>query len=306
MSKLEKIKRYLTDSDYRFIINADKGLYKNMPDNEFLIRNFKGRMKENLDLENPQTFNQKLQWLKLYYHRPDYIQLVDKYLVRKIIEQRLGREYLIPLLGVWDVPDQIDFDKLPSQFVLKCNHNSGMGMCICKDKSKLDIERVKKDLRKGLKQDYYLTAREWPYKDVPRKIIAEKYMEDEKGHLPDYKFFCFDGYVDNVMIVTSRDEGNPKYYHFSQDWHILHYNRLCRTLPDDFTIPKPKEMDDMFEIAKQLSKGIPHVRIDLYAVEGKIYFGEYTFFNQSGYEDGFDQKSDLHLGSLIKLPEKII
>ena len=144
-----------------------------MPDATFLKLAYKSRMGRKLDLDNPQTFNEKLQWLKLYDRRPEYTMMVDKYKVRDYIAEKLGEEYLIPLLGVWDDPDEIDFDALPNQFVLKCNHNSGLGMCICKDKTKLDIEKVKEELRKGLKQDYYLTGREWPYKDVLRKIICE-------------------------------------------------------------------------------------------------------------------------------------
>lgn len=298
--------KYITNADYRYLINARFGLYNKVDDAEYLKRMFKSMMQQELDLDNPVTFNQKLQWLKLYYHRPDYVQLVDKYLVREFVAKNLGENYLIPLLGVYDSPDEIDFDKLPDRFVLKCNHNSGTGMCICKDKSKLNTESVKEGLRKGLTEDYYLYGREWPYKNVPRKIICEQYIEDENGQLPDYKFFCFDGKVDNVMVVADRGTDDPKFYHFDQNWHICHYNRRCRKLPDDFTIPKPKEMDKMFEIAARLSKGMPHVRLDFYAVNGHIFFGEFTFFNESGWESGFDIKSDTHLGDLITLPEKIV
>ena len=154
---------------------------QSLNDEEFLRKAFKLNTGDELNLANPQTFNEKLQWLKLYDRKSEYTVMVDKYLVRDYIAKEIGEEYLIPLIGVWDSPDDIDFDALPNQFALKCNHNSGVGMCICKDKSKLDIAKVKAELAKGLKQDYYLCHREWPYKDVPRKIIAEKYMVDESG-----------------------------------------------------------------------------------------------------------------------------
>ena len=150
--------------------------------------------------------------------------MVDKYKVLDYIARMLGEEYLIPLLGVWDDPDEIDFDALPDQFVLKCNHNSGLGMCICKDKSKLDIKKVKEELKKGLKQDYYLTGREWPYKDVPRKIIAEKYMEDASGDLKDYKFYCFDGVMKFVMINSDRNSDKPtRADYFDRDFNWMDF-----------------------------------------------------------------------------------
>ena len=181
-----------------------------VPDQLFLKAAFRARFGRKLDLNNPKTFNEKLQWMKLYNRKPEYTMMVDKYKVRNYIAEQLGEEYLIPLLGVWDDPDEIDFDALPNQFVLKCNHNSGLGMCICKDKSKLDIQSVEEELRKGLAQDYYLTGREWPYKNVPRKIICEKYMTDEtEGDLKDYKFYCFNGKVKMLGIYSDRNKKCP-------------------------------------------------------------------------------------------------
>lgn len=170
---IRMVKQFVLDPKVRFGYLTRAGFYNHMSDEEYLSRKYQLYFGQKLDLQNPQTFNEKLQWLKLYNRKPEYTVMVDKYKVREYIAQELGEEYLIPLLGVWDNPDEIDFDALPNQFVLKCNHNSGLGMCICKDKSELDISKVKVELRKGLKQDYYLTGREWPYKDVPRKIIAE-------------------------------------------------------------------------------------------------------------------------------------
>ena len=295
--------QYLTDRKVRFLVHARLGLYNSISDKEYLEKKFQIEMDRPLHLDSPITFNEKLQWLKLYDRRPEYTMMVDKYLVRQYIADKIGPEYLIPLFGVWNNPDEIDFGTLPPQFVLKCNHNSGLGMCICKDRSKLDIRHTKINLQKGMKQNYYLTSREWPYKNVPRKIIAEKYMTDSKevDSLTDYKFFCFDGIVDNVMIVKERETGAPKFYHFDKDWKLCRYNRLCRSLPKNFTMDKPPLIDKMFVLAKRLSEGIPHVRVDLYVSEGQVYFGEMTFFHQGGYETGFDSETDIHLGSLIKV-----
>jgi len=272
-----------------------------LPDKLFLQMYYLVMMKEDLDLRNPKTFNQKLQWLKLYNRKDIYTTMVDKYAVKKYVAELIGEEYIIPTLGVWDHFDDIDFSSLPDQFVLKCTHDSG-GLVIVRDKQTFDKKAAKKKIENSLKNNYHYSTREWPYKNVPPRIIAEQYMEDESGGLTDYKFFCFNGVADNVMIVADRSIKEPKFYHFSKDWRLLRYNRLCRKLPDGFTIPKPSEMDQMFELAEKMSIDIPHVRIDFYLVNGQIYFGEYTFFNESGFETGFDDYSDNHLGSLIKLP----
>lgn len=300
-------KKYIINPNYRFLINAHLGKYDKMTDEEYLKRCFKACMGEELHFDNPQTFNEKLQWLKLYNRKPEYTMMVDKYKVREYIKEQLGEEYLIPLLGVWDKAEDIDFDKLPNQFVLKCNHNSGFGMYICKDKSKLtqkEIKVVRKNLTKGLQQDYYLTGREWPYKDVPRKIIAEKYIEDkETGELRDYKFFCFNGCVDCVMLCFDRGSGDTKYYFFNRNWDLLRYNVRGKNAPENFTLEKPKNIDKMFDLAAELSDGIPFVRIDLYNSNNQIYFGEFTFYPDSGFDKNLLRETDLYFGNLITLGE---
>lgn len=303
LNKIRKAVRYLTDHDYRFLINANIKGYPEMSDEKFLSRKFKICMGRELNLENPKTFNEKLQWLKLYDRRPEYTMMVDKYLVRDYIREKLGEKYLIPLIGVWDSPDEIDFDSLPDQFVLKCNHNSGLGMYICRDKSKMDVSAVKKELRRGLAQDYYLPGREWPYKNVPRKIICEKFMVDEPGasDFTDYKFFCFNGNVDSVMVCLERSSGNTKFYFFDQNWELKRLNVRGKSAPDGFTIPKPSCMDEMFEIAAKLSKGLPFVRVDLYQSCGSIYFGEMTFFPDSGFDANLLPETDAYFGDLIHL-----
>lgn len=301
---LEKIKRYLYDSEFRIRINTNMGIYNSMDDKNHIEKLFRASMDYNLDLHNPKTFNEKLQWLKLYNRRPEYTKMVDKYKVREYISEKIGEEYLIPLLDVWDDSDDIDFDTLPNQFVLKCNHNSGLGMCICKDKNSLDISKVRSDLRKGLKQDYYLTGREWPYKNVPRKIIAEKYITDETGtNLRDYKFYCFDGKAKVVGIYQDRNtdkETTGDFFDMDFNWLDFTFN-----MPNAKVKPsKPNHFEKMKEIAESLSEGIPHVRVDLYLSNDKIYFGELTFFDGSGFDKIEPFEWDVKLGSWINLPDK--
>lgn len=294
------LKKYIADKNYRFLIDAGKGKYDKLSDREYLEKKFYAMLGYSLDLSNPQTFNEKLQWLKLYDRKPEYTMMVDKYKVREYIKEKLGEEYLIPLLGVWDKAEDINFDKLPNRFVLKCNHNSGLGMYICKDKSKLtenQIKAIRKNLAKGLQQDYYLTGREWPYKDVPRKIIAEKYMEDETGQLHDYKFYCFNGEPKIIMINSDREIGKTKADYFDMDFNWLdlkwgYEHAVVKPL-------KPTNFEKMKELAVVLSKDIPELRVDFYEVDNKIYFGELTFFDGSGFDKIEPKEWDKKLGDWV-------
>ena len=275
-----------------------------IPDPAFLRMAYFAFIGKRLNLDNPQTFNEKLQWLKLYNRRPEYTMMVDKYLVRDYIAKTIGEEYLIPLLGVWDDPDEIDFEALPNQFVLKCNHNSGLGMCICKDKSKLDIKKVREELRRGLKQDYYLTSREWPYKNVPRKIICEQYMDDGSGELKDYKFMCFDGAVKCSFVCSDRFNTNGlRVTFFDKDWKVMPFERHYPKAEDP--IERPQSYDEMIILAEKLSGGIPFVRADFYEISSRPFFGELTFFPGSGYEEFTPEEWDAKLGRWIILPEKV-
>ena len=274
---------------------------KIIPDSIYLKYLFKRSMGRDLNLKHPTTFNEKLQWLKLYDHNPEYIKMVDKYEVKYIVADKIGEKYIIPTLGVWNKFEDIDFDDLPDKFVLKCTHDSG-GVCICKDKKTFDYNVTKKKLKQSLKNNFYYMSREWPYKYVPPRIIAEEYIETETGNLDDYKLFCFDGVVDNINVVRGRATGNPKFYHFDKEWNLCRFNRLTRSLPEGYKEEKPLFIDEMIRIAEILSQGVRHVRIDLYENKGHIYFGEYTLYNLSGYETGFDEYSDGYLGSLIHLP----
>ena len=303
MSKWNALQKLLTDRDYRTIKLAKAGFYNHMDDRKYLEKIYKARMGRPLNLEDPQLFSEKLQWLKLYDRNPLYTQLVDKYRVREYIAEKIGEEYLIPLLGVWDDPDDIDFDALPDQFVLKCNHNSGTGMCICRDKSKLDYKAVRKELKKGLREDFYLRHREWPYKDIPRKIICEQYIADsiDANGLTDYKFFCFNGYVESVMLCIDRHLGDVKFYFLDSQWKLLKHNKRGLEAPEGFAPQKPQCMDEMFALAAQLSDGLPAVRVDLYESNGQIYFGEMTLYPSGGFDPNLLPSTDEHFGQLIKL-----
>lgn len=284
---------------------AYKGFFSWVPDKPYIKFTYRCYLGKKLNLEDPKTMNEKLQWLKLYNRQPKYTMMADKYAARDYIKQMLGEEYLIPLLGVWDDPKDIDFDSLPEKFVLKCNHNSGLGMCICKDKSKLDIPKVRKELKKGLKQNYYQPGREWPYKNIKRRIIAEQFMADAPGatDFTDYKFFCFNGKVDSVMCCYERNSGDTKFYFFDKNWELKRYNKRGKEAPEGFTMPKPEKMDEMFAVAEKLSAdvGAPFLRVDLYNSCGQIYFGELTFFPDSGFDPNILPETDRYFGSLIDL-----
>lgn len=300
---IKKANKYISNQEYRLRVNSKLGLYNNMDDKKFIEKMFKATMDYPLNLENPKSFNEKLQWLKLYDRNPLYTKLVDKYKVREYISEKIGEDYLIPLLGVWDDPEEIDFDSLPNKFVLKCNHNSGLGMCICTDKSKIDIKKVKNELKSGLAQNYYLNGREWPYKNVSRKIICEKYMTDETGkNLRDYKFYCFDGKPKIVGIYQDRNsdkETTGDFFDMNFEWVDLKFG-----MPNALNKPqKPQKFQEMIKIAEILSEGMSEVRVDLYISNNKIYFGELTFFDGGGFDKIEPLEWDYKLGSWIKLPK---
>lgn len=302
MKLFNKLFKFATNPLCRFGILTHYGLF-NYSDKDFLKKKFKLVFGYELNLKNPQTFNEKLQWLKLYDRNPLYTIMVDKYKVKEYVASIIGKEYIIPTLGVWDNPEEIDFDKLPNQFVLKCNHNSGLGMCICKDKTKLDIKKVKKELTKGLKQDYYLTNREWPYKNVPQRIIAEQYMEDiQTKELRDYKFFCFNGIPKMLFIASDRQNPNEE---TKFDFYDINFNHLPFTNGHPNSkkiIEQPKNFELMKELAIKLSQNIPHVRVDFYEINGKVYFGELTFSHWSGFTPFNPSEWDKKIGDWLVLP----
>ena len=302
-SLVKKIHMFLFNKEKRTTFLAQKGFYKNMSDETFLRMQFRNVFGRELDLDSPSTYSEKLQWLKLYDRNPRYTELVDKYEVKKIVGESIGNEYIIPTLGVWNRFDEIDFYKLPQKFVLKCTHDSG-GLIICNDKEKLDIVAAKRKIEKCLKNDYYMQNREWPYKNVKPRIIAEQYMVDESGYeLKDYKIFCFNGKAKAMFIATDRGDTNTE---TKFDFYDMEFNHLplINGHPNSMVeIKKPKCLDHMIELAEKLSQGIPQVRVDFYEIDGKVYFGEITFFHWSGFKKFEPEEWDYKFGSWIDLPE---
>lgn len=302
---IEMVRKFFLNKEVCLGYLTKLGIYNKMTDEDFLKMKFKVIMGRKLDLENPKTFNEKLQWLKINNRKPEYSIMVDKYLVRQYIADTIGGEYLIPLLGVWNDPDEINFEELPDQFVLKCNHNSGTGMCICKDKNKLNIQKVRNELRRGLKEDYYLKSREWPYKNVSRKIIAEAYMSDGINEgLNDYKLMCFNGQVKATFVCNNRfSEKGLNVTFYDTDWKRMPFERHY---PASVTeISKPVTYEKMVKLAEKLAQNIPFVRVDFYEINGKIYFGELTFFPGSGFEEFTPEIWDEILGGWMRIHEMV-
>ena len=232
--------------------------------------------------------------------------MVDKILVKDYVARVIGPEHIIPTLGTWDDPDEIDFSALPDQFVLKCNHNSGLGMCICKNKEELNISKLKKELKKGLKQNYYLLGREWPYKNVEHGIIAEKYMTDGSGtELKDYKFYCFNGEPKFLYIGYANMRDGTKHDLLSFFDLNLDPTPFYRTdhEPLPFAVERPEKLDKMIEIARKLSNGIPFLRVDLYYIQEQIYFSELTFYPGSGYGPFSPPEWERKIGDMLILPQ---
>ena len=282
--------------------HISRSIARLLPDELYLSIKFRIQMGYWMDWNNPQTFSEKLQWLKVYDRHPEYTKMVDKVTAKEYVAGIIGKEYIIPTLAVYNSAEEIDFNVLPNQFVLKCTHDSG-GIVVCKDKSKLDINEVREKLRKGLKRTYIVQNREYPYKNVPRRVIAEQYMEDESGELRDYKFFCFDGVPKYLFVATDRGrkDTETKFDFFDMDWNHLPFTNGHPNNP--ITPEKPENFELMKELASKLSKGMPHVRVDLYNIGGKVYFGELTFFHWGGTVPFVPNEWDYKFGENIILPE---
>ena len=271
-----------------------------VPEKWYLKRRFLKNVGYPLDLDNPRTFNEKLQWLKLYDHNPLYTKMVDKYEAKKYVADIIGEEYIIPTLGVWDHFDEIDFEQLPEQFVLKCTHDSG-SIAICKDKATFDKKTAKKKLERGLRYNYYYSGGfEWPYKNVKPRIIAEKYMVDESAEqLKDYKIFNFDGMPKLIEVDYDRFTGH-KCNLYTTDWTFI--EAAIGYPPDpNRIIDRPKALEEMLSLAKKLSADIKYLRTDFYSIEDKIYFGEMTFYPGSGFAKFSPDKFGLNLGDCINI-----
>ncbi|MGN0220221.1 MAG: ATP-grasp fold amidoligase family protein [Muribaculaceae bacterium] len=276
-------------------------------DRWFVTVMYKLRTGRRLDLDNPQTLNEKIQWLKIYNRHDRQTALVDKLAVKDIVGDIIGREYIIPTIATWKSADDIDFDALPDRFVLKTSHGwGGKGVVICKDKAALDREKARKVIDHSMHKRNYAKLREWPYKNIVPTVLAEEYIGTEAEPVPtDYKFFCFNGRAEYVMVCRGRVPGKnkPRYYFFDREWRFKPFNKVDADTPADFTLPKPARIDEMFAIANRLCKEEPQIRIDLYYVEDRIYFGEMTYFNSSGYDNDISEETDRYFGSLFTLPE---
>lgn len=297
----KKIIKALKDPYYACELVLNKlGPY--VSDENFIKWKYYLNFRKKLDLDNPQTYNEKLQWLKLYDHRKEYTQMVDKYEAKNIVANLIGDDYIIPTLGVYNTFNEIDFEKLPNQFVLKCTHNSG-GIIICRNKAILDIDKAKKQMTNWLKKNPYWANREYPYKNVRPRIIAEKYMEDDNSNdnsLDDYKFYCCRGEVKCILVCTNRNI-NVKYFYFSPSWEFLRWDKKTGKTDEYKRIVPPKCLDEMLKVASRLSTGMKEVRVDLYSINDKVYFGEYTFFSNSGLDLDITEECDRILGSYIEL-----
>lgn len=298
---LDLIVKCIKKPRHIFIGLGRRNLLNWMPDEIYLRIVYFLTFKKKLDLQNPKTYNEKLQWIKLYDRNPLYIDLVDKHAVKKIIAKMIGEEYIIPTLGVWDRAEDIDFDALPEKFVLKCNHDSG-GIVICKDKNTLDRDAAVKKLSTCLKHNGFWYGREWPYKNVKPCIIAERYMEDSVTHdLRDYKFFTFSGEVKAMFVASDRfDQEETKFDFFDQDFNHLDF--LQGHPNASAPIDKPKSFEQMKKLAEIISANLYQARIDFYEVDGQIYFGEITFFHYSGFTPFEPTEWDSIFGEWIKLP----
>ena len=297
---MSKMKNYILRIYFKF--------FSWLPDELYLRILYRIIMHKWLHLNPPISFSEKLQWLKLYNRKPEYTVMVDKYAVKEYVANTIGEQYVISQLGVWSSPEEIDFESLPNQFVLKTTFGGGgnCGIVICRDKTTFNYEDAIKRLRIGMKQNFYKRWREWPYKNVPRRIIAEKYIQEENlsnnemVDLADYKFYCFHGEPKYILIVQGRYCGVKCYDYFDIEWNHLPVcdvgGRNADKLP-----PRPSRLDEMLKVARKLSENIPHVRIDLYNIENKVYFGEMTFFEASGFAKYNPEEYENVFSSYLKI-----
>lgn len=259
-----------------------------------------------IDWKNPRTFTEKIQWLKIYNRETEYTRMVDKYAVKDYVAGIIGKEYIIPTLGVWDKLEDIDWDSLPEQFVLKTTHGGGSGgVVICKDKSSFDRQTAIEILRQSLRSDIYKSYREWPYKDVPKRIIAEKYMASEKpqapNDLPDYKFFCFNGEPTYCQVIRDRHSKESIDF-YDMDWNHMPFVGLNPVARNGiYPVSCPENLEGMKMICRKLSRDIPFIRVDLYVIDERVYFGELTFYPASGFGIITPEEWQEKLGKLLWL-----
>lgn len=276
------------------------GIFNILPSKLYLKLKYKIYLNRRLNFKNPQTFNEKLQWLKINDRKENYTALVDKYQVKKIICNLIGDEHIIKTIGIYDKYDEIDFSKLPNKFVMKCTHDSG-GIVICKDKNSFNYIEARKKIEDNLKKNYFWFGREWPYKKVKPRIIIEEYIETPNGESPnDYKFFCFNGEPKCYKIDFDRFKNHGANY-YDVNGNLLPFGEVKFPPNFDKKMEQPKNIDIMLDFAKKLSKNIPFVRVDFYEVNEKVLFGEMTFYPASGMGEFTDESADILLGEWLKI-----
>lgn len=286
LSSVHRALKYLFTNPSKFLDSTVKHLGFMFSDKTYLKLRYRFQMGEWPDLENPTLFTEKIQWLKLHNHHPQYSIMVDKYTAKDYVASRIGNEYVIPTLGLWNSPKDIEWNKLPNQFVLKTTNGGGNGgVVICRDKSTLNIKEVVRKLSDNQKSNIYDNLREWPYRDVTPRILAESLLrssDNESGELADYKFFCFNGEPRLCQVIRERNTMETIDF-YDMEWNhmdIVGLNPMVKN--GQVAVPKPKPLSQMIDICKILSKDIPFLRVDLYVVDSMIYFGEMTFFPASG------------------------
>lgn len=284
----------------------NRGMLNWLDDKTFIKLSYRAATGKRLNLKNPQSFNEKLQWLKLYDRKPEYVTMVDKFLVKDYVANIIGDEYIIPTLAVYDSFDEIDFDALPNQFVLKCTHDSG-GLVICKNKAELDIPAARRKIEKCLKNNYFYQGREWPYKNVKPRIIAEEYIEDGDRIVPeDYKIYCFAGEPRYIVVFHNRylDESLLSESVYDTEWNKLDISFDYHFAISDIVEDKPECLDTMLDFARRLSKNMAQSRIDFYIVNGQLKFGEITLYTASGTHPMIPESLDDEMGKLIPIDIK--
>lgn len=296
---LAGFKYYLHKRGGLFFFLSSRGLCNWMSDEAYLKKVFFYTFGYELDLENPQTFNEKLQWLKLHDRKPLYTQLVDKVEMKRYIAEKIGSEYVIPVVGgPWDSVDEIDFDHLPDQFVLKCTHDSG-SVIICREKASLDRNAAKEKLARSLRRNYFWSNREWPYKNIKPRVYAEKYLDSGSGSLNDYKVMCFDGKAKLTQVHMGRFQHHTQDF-YDADWNLLD---IYQDLPlSGISLPKPVFYEEMIHLSEKLSEGFLHLRVDWLYWQNQLYLGELTFYDGSGFMPYTPEHYELLLGSWIHLP----
>ena len=306
-SVIDYIRKFLKDDftrrQYFFKLIFKSHILDYLSDRAFLCFKYKFLFKRRLNLENPRRFTEKIQWLKLYDRSPSYTKMVDKYEVKKFISEKVGDQFNIPNFGVWDSFDEVDFDSLPQKFVLKTTHDSG-GVLICSDKSSFDFKTAKEFFSKRLRSNFFFANREWPYKNVKPRIIAEQYIECESNDLMDYKIYCFNGKPKYLLVAFDRwTPHGPSFEYFDIDFNRLPFSTDGKA--SSKVISSPKFLSDMLTISEKLSEGIPHLRVDFYENNDSLYVGELTFYDNAGFSLYNPDEWDFIIGDYLDIPQVI-